>query len=48
MTLSSSLGATGPALVGTVIAALTLVPAVAAAFAQRRRARTFPAPDSRP
>ncbi|MEU5092290.1 MFS transporter [Streptomyces sp. NPDC021356] len=39
-TLDSSLGATGPALVGTVIAALTLVPAVALALLKRRRTAT--------
>jgi len=36
-TLGSALGATGPAMVGTAIAALTLVPAVSIAVAQRRR-----------
>jgi DHA1 family inner membrane transport protein len=35
--LESSLGATGPAAVGTVIAALTLVPTIAIALTQRRR-----------
>jgi DHA1 family inner membrane transport protein len=35
LTLGSALGATGPAVVGTVIAALTLVPASALAIAQR-------------
>ena len=39
--LVSPLGTTGPGLVGTVIAALTLIPAIALAFANRRRA---PAP----
>ncbi|MFI1727444.1 MFS transporter [Streptomyces sp. NPDC020489] len=37
LALDSSLGATGPAAVGTGIAALTLVPAVAIALTQRRR-----------
>ncbi|MEU2675257.1 hypothetical protein ABZ622_42100 [Streptomyces sp. NPDC007164] len=36
-TLDSSLGATGPAIVGTVIAALTLVPTVALVLLKRRR-----------
>ncbi|GAA2604728.1 MFS transporter [Streptomyces axinellae] len=35
--LDSALGATGPAAVGTVIAALTLIPTTAVALAQRRR-----------
>jgi predicted MFS family arabinose efflux permease len=39
-TLGSALGATGPALLGTGIAALTLVPAVAVALVERRRAST--------
>jgi predicted MFS family arabinose efflux permease len=38
LTLGSALGATGPAVAGTLIASLTLVPAVAIAIAQRRRA----------
>jgi predicted MFS family arabinose efflux permease len=38
LSLGSALGATGPAVVGTVLAALTLIPAVAIALAQRRRA----------
>ena len=38
LTLGSAFGATGPAVVGTLIAALTLIPAVAIAIAQRRRA----------
>jgi DHA1 family inner membrane transport protein len=37
LTLESRLGAAGPALVGTVVAALTLVPALALASARRRR-----------
>jgi predicted MFS family arabinose efflux permease len=37
--LVSPLGTTGPGLVGTVIAALTLVPTTALAIAGRRRAR---------
>ena len=36
--LVSPLGTTGPALVGTVIAALTLIPTIALALASRRRA----------
>ena len=36
--LSSGLGATGPAVVGTVIAALTLIPTIAIARSQRRGA----------
>jgi predicted MFS family arabinose efflux permease len=36
-TLSSHLGVAGPAVVGTVIAALTLVPATAIALTDRRR-----------
>jgi predicted MFS family arabinose efflux permease len=39
-TLGSALGATGPAVLGTGIAALTLVPAVSVALVQRRRAST--------
>jgi DHA1 family inner membrane transport protein len=38
LTLGSALGATGPAVAGTGLAALTLIPAVAIALAQRRRA----------
>jgi predicted MFS family arabinose efflux permease len=37
-TLSSSFGATGPAVVGTVISALTLIPTVTIALVHRRRA----------
>jgi predicted MFS family arabinose efflux permease len=37
LALESSLGATGPAVIGTVIAALTLIPAIAIALTQRRR-----------
>ncbi len=37
-TLGSALGATGPAVVGTLIASLTLIPAIAIAVGQRRRA----------
>lgn len=37
LTLDSSLGTTGPAVVGTVIAALTLIPTLAIALLQRRR-----------
>jgi predicted MFS family arabinose efflux permease len=37
LTLDSSLGTTGPAIVGTVIAALTLIPTVTLALLQRRR-----------
>ncbi|WP_239766746.1 MFS transporter [Streptomyces sp. CL12-4] len=37
LTLDSSLGTTGPAIVGTVIAALTLIPTVTVALLQRRR-----------
>jgi predicted MFS family arabinose efflux permease len=37
LALDSPLGATGPAAVGTVIAALTLIPAIAIALTQRRR-----------
>jgi DHA1 family inner membrane transport protein len=36
LALSSTLGVTGPAAVGTVIAALTLIPTVAMALQQRR------------
>ncbi|WP_329540059.1 MFS transporter [Streptomyces sp. NBC_01358] len=36
LTLDSSLGTTGPAVVGTVIAALTLIPTLAIALLQRR------------
>lgn len=38
--LGSSLGATGPAVVGAVIAALTLIPTIAIAVTQRRRSAT--------
>jgi predicted MFS family arabinose efflux permease len=38
LTLASRLGATGPAVVGTVISALTLMPAVTITIVQRRRA----------
>jgi predicted MFS family arabinose efflux permease len=41
-TLSSGLGATGPVVVGTVIATLTLIPSVAIAL-QHRRGTTLPA-----
>jgi predicted MFS family arabinose efflux permease len=41
-TLSSGLAATGPAVVGTGIAALTLIPTVAIALLQRRRCTTVP------
>ncbi|MFE9476772.1 MFS transporter [Streptomyces griseofuscus] len=37
LTLDTSLGTTGPAVVGTVIAALTLIPTTAIALAQRHR-----------
>jgi predicted MFS family arabinose efflux permease len=37
LTLGSSLGTTGPAVVGTAIAALTLIPTTAIALTQRRR-----------
>ncbi|MEU2776995.1 MFS transporter [Streptomyces sp. NPDC007162] len=37
LALDSSLGATGPAVIGTVIAALTLIPTIAIACIQRRR-----------
>lgn len=37
LTLDSPLGTTGPAVVGTVIAALTLIPTLTIAFLQRRR-----------
>ncbi|MFG2386910.1 MFS transporter [Streptomyces avermitilis] len=37
LTLDTSLGTTGPAVVGTVIAALTLIPTTALVLAQRRR-----------
>ncbi|MFD9193797.1 MFS transporter [Streptomyces phaeochromogenes] len=37
LALESSLGATGPAAIGTVIAALTLIPTIAIALTQRRR-----------
>lgn len=37
LTLGSPLGATGPAVVGTAVAALTLAPTTALALAQRRR-----------
>ena len=40
LALDSSLGAAGPAVVGTVIAALTLVPTIAIAVIQRRRVIT--------
>ncbi|MFF8373274.1 hypothetical protein ACF05W_31240 [Streptomyces lydicus] len=42
LALGSPLGTTGPAVVGTAIAALTLVPTAALALTQRRRA-TAPA-----
>lgn len=37
LALDSNLGATGPAVVGTVIAALTLIPTIAIAVGARRR-----------
>ncbi len=37
LTLDSGLGSTGPAVVGTAIAALTLIPTTAIALTQRRR-----------
>ncbi|WRL65454.1 MFS transporter [Blastococcus brunescens] len=37
LTLSTGLGATGPAVVGTAVVALTLIPTTAIALAQRRR-----------
>lgn len=37
LALESPLGATGPAVIGTVIAALTLIPTIAIALTQRRR-----------
>jgi predicted MFS family arabinose efflux permease len=40
LTLSSSLGATGPAAVGTLIAGLTLIPTVAITLIQRRGQRS--------
>ncbi|MFF0009733.1 MFS transporter [Streptomyces tibetensis] len=40
--LESSLGATGPAAVGTVIAALTLIPAITIAFTHRTRPAQSP------
>jgi predicted MFS family arabinose efflux permease len=43
LTLSSGLGTGGPAAVGTLIAALTLLPTVAIAVIQRRRAATVQA-----
>jgi DHA1 family inner membrane transport protein len=43
LTLDSSLGPSGPAVVGTAIAALTLIPTIALALTQRRRSTTtFP------
>jgi DHA1 family inner membrane transport protein len=47
LTLDSGLGATGPAAVGTVIAALTLVPTIAIARIHRRRATASQAPAPR-
>jgi DHA1 family inner membrane transport protein len=47
LTLGSGLGATGPAAVGTVIAALTLVPTIAIARIHRRRAAASQAPAPR-
>ncbi|MEV0932328.1 MFS transporter [Streptomyces phaeochromogenes] len=47
LALESSLGATGPAAIGTVIAALTLIPTIAIALTQRRRpAAHTPAPSA--
>jgi DHA1 family inner membrane transport protein len=40
LALGSTLGATGPAVVGTVIAALTLIPTTGIALTQRRRGRS--------
>jgi DHA1 family inner membrane transport protein len=40
LALESSLGAVGPAVIGTVVAALTLVPTIAIAVIQQRRAIT--------
>ncbi|WP_051138232.1 hypothetical protein [Streptomyces canus] len=40
--LESSLGATGPAAVGTVIAGLTLIPTIAIALTRRRTAVVRP------
>ncbi|GHD29049.1 MFS transporter [Streptomyces violarus] len=40
LALGSTLGATGPAVVGTVIAALTLIPTTGIALTQRRRRRS--------
>ncbi|MDT5033071.1 MAG: transporter, family, chloramphenicol resistance protein [Actinoplanes sp.] len=37
LALDSSLGATGPALIGAVIASLTLIPTIAVAVIRRRR-----------
>ena len=39
-TLDTTLGATGPAVVGTALAALTLIPTTAIALNQRRRSAT--------
>ncbi|MEU6914291.1 MFS transporter [Streptomyces olindensis] len=43
LAIDSSLGVTGPAAVGTVIAALTLIPAVTIALVRRRRPGSSPA-----
>ena len=48
LALVTPLGATGPALVGTVIAALTLIPATALAVAARRKTPTAIDPGARP
>jgi DHA1 family inner membrane transport protein len=40
LALDSSLGAVGPAVIGTVVAAITLVPTIAIAVIQQRRATT--------
>lgn len=40
LALDSTLGATGPAVVGTAIAALPLIPTITIARAQRRRSAT--------
>ncbi|MEU0729123.1 hypothetical protein [Streptomyces sp. NPDC006140] len=47
LAIGFSLGVTGPAAVGTVVAALTLVPAVTVALVQRRRPGPSPASPAR-
>ncbi|MFG2409551.1 MFS transporter [Streptomyces brevispora] len=47
LTLNSPLGGTGPAVVGTVIAALTLIPTTALALTQRRRSTTALHPNAK-